>query len=546
MSRQLWLDISVHTRIAPGIVGTELTADSDAGRAFRLAQFLHASKGSVALVPAVVVTAPVVSWFSWGGTGANWVIAGSVMIVLAVSAFCLIHVRALRLHVDDRDLDSTLVALNRWLRSVIIFAAIGWSMITMGMLMSPSPSIRILGLLVAIAHIAIGAMGSFTLPTTNLIWLIGSGAGLVAAIEITNTRVPVALYLLFLVYLFALWRTNILIWNFFAHAIIQSRELAEAREQQFALEQERLKSQAELDLKAQKMLADQGIRHATEWREGMASLAGAFEQSVVQTVETLSEALTRLAACSDALGEIGEETGASAAMVTSRANNVGRSVQNVANAASQLSSSANTIAQQIDEQHRAATQARASSRAGSAAIGALAEEATKASQIANLIEEIASHTNLLALNATIEASRAGEAGRGFAVVAHEVKQLAGQTRGAINSVGHTVDGIRTQMTLAETTINSIADQIDVVNAGAVHIAAVIADQGKATCDINHHVSQVATDARSMEDTARSVSSHAEQVRLMAADMRTITGGLQDQAGKLRRASAEFLQQLNFT
>lgn len=544
MLRQLWLDISVHTRIAPGIVRTDLTADSDAGRAFRLAQFLHASKGSVALVPAVVITGPVVSWFSWGGTGAAWVIAGSIMIVLAVSAFCLIHLRALRLHVDDLDLDPALVSLNHWLRSVIIFAAVGWSMITMGMLMSPSPSIRILGLLVAIAHIAVGAMGSFTLPTTNLVWLIGSGVGLVAAIELTDTHVPVTLYLLLLVYLFALWRTNILIWNFFAHAIIQSRELAEVREQLLMLEQERLKSQAETDYAAQKMLAEQGNRHAAEWRAGMAALASAFEQSVVQTVEKLSAALTKLAECSDALGSIGEQTGASADIVTNRASNVGRSVQNVSNAASLLSSAANAIAQQIDEQHRAATLARASSREGSEAIGALAEEAEKASQIAILIEEIASHTNLLALNATIEASRAGEAGRGFAVVAHEVKQLAGQTRGAINSVGQTVGGIRTQMTLAKTTINSIADQIDVVNAGAVLIASVIADQNKATCDINDHVDQVASDARSMEDTARSVSSHAEQVRVMAADMRSVTGRLQAEASQLRHASAAFLSQLN--
>ncbi len=546
MSRQLWLDISVHTRIAPGIGRADLLADSVSGRTFRLAQFLHASKGSVALVPAVLVTGPVVSWFSWGSTGGAWVIAGSVMIVLAVTAFCVIHLRALKLTIDSDRLDQDLVTLNLWLRAVIIFAAVGWSLITMGLLMSPSQGIRVLGLLVAVAHIAVGAMGSFALPTTNLIWLIGSGVGLVAAILLTGTHVPAALYMLLLVYLFALWRTNILIWNFFAHSIIQSRELAEARERQFALEQQQLKSKAEADLTAQKMLAEQDYRHAAEWRSGMASLARAFEDSVVQTIDKLGEALSRLAHCSDALGVIGAETSASAAIVTNRAGNVGRSVQNVANAARQLSASATTIADQIEDQHRAATLARTSSREGSEAIGALAEEAAKASQIANLIEEIASHTNLLALNAAIEASRAGDAGRGFAVVANEVKQLAGQTRGAINSVGHTVDGIRTQMTLAESTINSIADQIDLVNQGAVQIAAVIADQGKATSNINDHVTQVASDARSMEETARNVGSHADQVQGLAADMRAITDRLQDQASQLRQASSQFLQQLSIT
>lgn len=58
--------------------------------------------------------------------------------------------------------------------------------------------------------------------------------------------------------------------------------------------------------------------------------------------------------------------------------------------------------------------------------------------IASLIADIASETNLLSLNASIEATRAGEHGKGFAVVASEVRTLAENTAKAVKTVNRIV------------------------------------------------------------------------------------------------------------
>lgn len=71
------------------------------------------------------------------------------------------------------------------------------------------------------------------------------------------------------------------------------------------------------------------------------------------------------------------------------------------------------------------------------------ETMRQVSTITEIISGIAKQTKLLAVNASIEAARAGEHGKGFAVVAAEIKNLAEQSKDAVEKIDHMIKQMKT-------------------------------------------------------------------------------------------------------
>ena len=154
--------------------------------------------------------------------------------------------------------------------------------------------------------------------------------------------------------------------------------------------------------------------------------------------------------------------------------------------------------------------------AASKNMAALQEKSAEIQVIAEVIDEIATRTNLLALNAAIEAARAGDRGRGFAVVAQEVRHLAKRTKSATVDIATMLRQIQEQAELSSGSMKALGEQVGDATAPAERAVAML-DQIRALA--------AESDAQ-VQAIASAAHEHVGTTGQMSRSLKTILDGLE--------------------
>ncbi|MGI5088796.1 methyl-accepting chemotaxis protein [Treponema vincentii] len=261
--------------------------------------------------------------------------------------------------------------------------------------------------------------------------------------------------------------------------------------------------------------------------------------------------------------------------IETQSTSIGQAVFVIERMVSDIQSVTHTIENTVDSIKHLNSAADAGNTAVSnahAIVKNISEQSEGLLEASNVIQHIASQTNLLAMNAAIEAAHAGDIGKGFAVVADEIRKLAEEssTQGktittvlktlkekieALNSVAEETAiqfaEIMQQLSTVNSGSNTIMDSVTKQNDGNAQVLEAVKEINVITAKVKQSSLQIRSGntevgkemtrlveiSQNIDSTISSVSGDTEQIRKVIDEV-------SDSSARNRKAAQSVMKYLN--